>query len=240
MVFALGALADSLGLDLLLGGFVAGSDRARRAEGTRGGGARVEAHRGRLRLPDPLLLRGERHQVRPRRALTSDPIRLLELPLFLALFLVVRGTPALLLYRGVLDRRDRVALAFFSATGLPLIVAITTIAVEEGHMRSPPPPPWSAPASCRRRSSPSSACGCEPGPPRTRRLCQPSRDQPLGASGDLTPDAVQVDSRQLHLGQDCARPAVPHQYGIGQEIARHQQHRRSVVFAGEQRAQIDA
>ena len=28
------------------------------------------------------------------------------------------------------------ALAIFSATGLPLIVAITTIAVEEGHMRS--------------------------------------------------------------------------------------------------------
>ena len=69
-------------------------------------------------------------------ALTDDPIRLLELPLFLALFLIVRGTPALLLYRGVLDLRDRAALAVFSATGLPLIVAITTIAVDEGHMRS--------------------------------------------------------------------------------------------------------
>ena len=48
----------------------------------------------------------------------------------------MRGTPALLLYRGVLGFRDRAALAVFSATGLPLIVAITTIAVEEGHMRS--------------------------------------------------------------------------------------------------------
>jgi hypothetical protein len=28
------------------------------------------------------------------------------------------------------------ALAFFSATELPLVVAITTLAVEEGHMRS--------------------------------------------------------------------------------------------------------
>ena len=42
----------------------------------------------------------------------------------------------MLLYRRVLDRRDRVALAFFSATQLPLVVAITTIAVDEGHMRA--------------------------------------------------------------------------------------------------------
>jgi hypothetical protein len=46
----------------------------------------------------------------------------------------VRGTPALLLYRGVLAARDRVALAFFSATELPLVVAITTVAVDQGHM----------------------------------------------------------------------------------------------------------
>ena len=36
----------------------------------------------------------------------------------------------------MLGFRDRAALATFSATGLPLIVAITTIAVREGHMRS--------------------------------------------------------------------------------------------------------
>jgi hypothetical protein len=48
----------------------------------------------------------------------------------------VRGTPALLLYRDVLDRRGRVALALFSSTQLPLVIAITTLAVEGGHMRS--------------------------------------------------------------------------------------------------------
>jgi Kef-type K+ transport system membrane component KefB len=68
-------------------------------------------------------------------ALTDDPVRLLELPLFLALFLVVRGTPALLLYRGVLDARARWALVFFSSTELPLVVAITTIAIDQNHMR---------------------------------------------------------------------------------------------------------
>ena len=46
------------------------------------------------------------------------------------------GLPALVLYRRELDLRDRTALAFFSATQLPLVVAITTIAVDQGHMRS--------------------------------------------------------------------------------------------------------
>ena len=66
----------------------------------------------------------------------GDPATLLKVPMFVALFLLVRGTPALLLYRGVLAARDRVALAFYSATELPLVVAITTIAVEQGHMRT--------------------------------------------------------------------------------------------------------
>ena len=69
-------------------------------------------------------------------ALVDDPVDLLELPLFLALFLVIRGAPALLLYRGVLDGRERTALAFFSSTQLPLVVAITTIAIDQGHMRA--------------------------------------------------------------------------------------------------------
>jgi len=69
-------------------------------------------------------------------ALVSSTSALLKLPLFLVLFMVVRGVPALLLYRGVLVRRDRLALACFSATALPLVVAITEVAVSDGHMRS--------------------------------------------------------------------------------------------------------
>jgi len=42
----------------------------------------------------------------------------------------------MVLYRGVLDGRDRAALAFFSATQLPLVVAITTIALDAGKMRT--------------------------------------------------------------------------------------------------------
>jgi hypothetical protein len=42
----------------------------------------------------------------------------------------------MLLYRGVFGARDRAALAFYSATELPLVVAITTLAVDGGHMKS--------------------------------------------------------------------------------------------------------
>jgi Kef-type K+ transport system membrane component KefB len=135
MVFALGALADSLGLDLLLGGFVAGVIARVALQGRE-----VTVLESKLTavgygflIPFFFVVSGVNFDLK---ALTDKPIRLLELPLFLGLFLVVRGTPALLLYRGVVGRRDRVALAVFSATGLPLIVAITTIAVQEGHMRS--------------------------------------------------------------------------------------------------------
>ena len=43
--------------------------------------------------------------------------------------------PAVLLYREP-RTRDRASLAFFSATQLPLVVAITTLATDQGHMRS--------------------------------------------------------------------------------------------------------
>jgi hypothetical protein len=56
--------------------------------------------------------------------------------MFFGLFLVVRGAPAMLLYRGALGARDRAALAFYSATELPLVVAITTIATDTGNMKS--------------------------------------------------------------------------------------------------------
>ncbi len=69
-------------------------------------------------------------------ALTSSATAMLKVPMFVALFLIVRGVPALLLYRGELALRDRLALAVYSATELPLVVAITTLAIDAGHMTS--------------------------------------------------------------------------------------------------------
>jgi Kef-type K+ transport system membrane component KefB len=69
-------------------------------------------------------------------ALFASTSGVAKLFLFFGLFLVVRGTPALALYRGVLDRRSRLALACFTSTQLPLVLAITTLAQDGGHMRS--------------------------------------------------------------------------------------------------------
>jgi Kef-type K+ transport system membrane component KefB len=66
-------------------------------------------------------------------ALLADRGALLLIPLFLALLLVVRGVPALL-YGSALPARERLALACFSATSLPLIVAVTTLGVADGRL----------------------------------------------------------------------------------------------------------
>ena len=69
-------------------------------------------------------------------ALFSSVSGVVKMIVFFFLFLVVRGTPALVLYRGVLGKRDRAALAFMTSTQLPLVLAITTVATDTGHMRA--------------------------------------------------------------------------------------------------------
>ena len=135
LVFALVALATELGLDLLLGGFVAGliTRRALRERELAVFESKLTAVGYGFLIPFFFVLSGMKFDLD---ALTSSASALLKLPLFVVLFLVVRGTPALLMYRGVLAARDRAALAFYSATALPLVVAITTLAVEHDHMRS--------------------------------------------------------------------------------------------------------
>ena len=59
----------------------------------------------------------------------------MRVPLFLGLFLLVRGLPALLVYKGVLTLRDRTAMALLQSTALPLLVVITTVGLETDQMR---------------------------------------------------------------------------------------------------------
>ncbi len=135
LVFALAFLAFKLGLDLLLGGFAAGLiARAviRRHE--------VPAFDSKLRavafgvfVPFFFVVSGMNLDVA---ALFASLSAVLKMLLFFFLFLVVRGTPAVLLYRHVLDARERVALALLSSTQLPLVIAITTVATASGHMRT--------------------------------------------------------------------------------------------------------
>jgi Kef-type K+ transport system membrane component KefB len=135
LVFGLVALAGTLGLDILLGGFVAGivtrlSVRGREVEVLE---SKLTAVGYGFLIPFFFVTSGMAFDLD---SLLSSVGAALKVPMFLALFLLARGTPALLLYRGVLAARERAALAIFSATELPLVVAITTIAVDAGHMHS--------------------------------------------------------------------------------------------------------
>ena len=135
LILGLVALAVSLGLDVLLGGFVAGmiTRMALQDREVRVFESKILAVGYGFLIPFFFITSGMAFDLD---ALTSSASGLLKLPLFLALFLVVRGLPALLLYRRELDGRDRAALGFFCATQLPLVVAITTVAQKTGHMRS--------------------------------------------------------------------------------------------------------
>jgi Kef-type K+ transport system membrane component KefB len=69
-------------------------------------------------------------------ALVADTRTLLLLPAFLVLFIVVRGLPSLLAAPPGSSRRDLAATALFGATGLPIIVAVTAIGVDQGDLSS--------------------------------------------------------------------------------------------------------
>jgi Kef-type K+ transport system membrane component KefB len=135
LVFGLVALAAELGLDLLLGGFVAGIIVRQALQGFE-----ITVFESKLTavgygffIPFFFITSGMKFDLD---TLVSSASAALKVPLFFGMFLLVRGIPALALYRRVLEARDRAALAFLSATELPLVVAITTLAVEGGHMRA--------------------------------------------------------------------------------------------------------
>ncbi len=134
LVFGLVLLAGKLGLDILLGGFVAGliTRLALKGHELRVFESKLTAVGFGFFVPFFFVVSGISFDLAALGSVTA----ILKLFMFFALFLFVRGLPAMLLYRNTLDLRDRTALAFFSATELPLVVAITTIAVELGHMKT--------------------------------------------------------------------------------------------------------
>jgi Kef-type K+ transport system membrane component KefB len=135
LVFALALLAFELGLDLLLGGFAAGmitrQTLARRE--LPAFDAKLNAVAFGVFVPFFFVVSGMKLDIG---ALLDSLGGIAKMALFVVLFLIVRGTPALLLYRAVLSRRERLALALMSSTQLPLVLAITTLATATGHMRA--------------------------------------------------------------------------------------------------------
>jgi Kef-type K+ transport system membrane component KefB len=134
LVFGLVLLASKLGLDVLLGGFVAGMivRLALKGHELKVFESKLTAVGFGFFVPFFFITSGIEFDLGALGSVTA----LLKLAMFFCLFLVVRGAPAMLLYRNVLQPRQRAALAFYSATELPLVVAITTIAIESGHMKS--------------------------------------------------------------------------------------------------------
>jgi len=133
LVFGLVLLAGTLGLDILLGGFVAGmiTRLALKGQELQIFESKLTAVGFGFFVPFFFVASGIDFDL----AALGSAEAIAKLFLFLGLFLVVRGVPAMLLYRQVLSARDRMALAFYSATELPLVVAITTIAIDADKMR---------------------------------------------------------------------------------------------------------
>jgi Kef-type K+ transport system membrane component KefB len=126
-------LARNLGLDAILGAMAAGIVVALASPGKHGEELRhkLEGIGFGFFVPIFFVATGLRYDLQ---ALLSSRLALLQVPLFLGLFLVVRGLPAFLVRRE-LDLRSRIALGLLSATQLPLVVAIAEIGVRSGQLK---------------------------------------------------------------------------------------------------------
>jgi Kef-type K+ transport system membrane component KefB len=133
VVASLAILARDLGLDSILGSLAAGVLVSLASPGKYGEDVRRKADAigyGFL-VPIFFVATGLRYDLH---ALVSSRLALLQLPMFLVLFFVVRGLPVVVLARHEFDFRSRAALGFLSATQLPLVIAIVGIGVKSGRL----------------------------------------------------------------------------------------------------------
>ncbi len=131
LLLGLLVLAGEFGLDVVLGAFLAGMVLRRWAPGdVHDFGAKLDAVAYGFFVPVFFVTAGMGVDIQ---SIRDSPARLL---VFLALLLLVRGVPALFIYRQALPSRQRVQLMLCSATTLPLVVALTEIGLASGIMRS--------------------------------------------------------------------------------------------------------
>lgn len=124
-------LASMFGFDAVLGAFVAGVILRRYSPP----GAhnrlvpKIEAMGFGFFIPLFFIVSGANLDIQ---SIAKNPLRLV---LFFVLLLLVRGIPQYVLYRFALpDTRERWQFSLYIATALPLLVAISTIEVRNGHM----------------------------------------------------------------------------------------------------------
>jgi Kef-type K+ transport system membrane component KefB len=132
------ALAEQLGLELILGAFAAGAilnhldpDDAMTHPEFR---TKLAAVGFGVFIPVFFVSSGVQFDLD---ALFADSTAVLTVPVFFAALLLARGVPALL-YRGELDRRQVTAAALLQATSLPFIVAATQIGQDLGMIEAAP------------------------------------------------------------------------------------------------------
>jgi Kef-type K+ transport system membrane component KefB len=132
LLIAFAAIAQRLGLEVILGTFAAGAaltlidrDRGMSHPQFR---RKLEAMGFGLFIPVFFVSSGVAYDLD---ALLASASTLLMVPVFLAALLAVRGLPALL-YRGLLGGRQALVAGLLQATSLPFIVAATAIGRELG------------------------------------------------------------------------------------------------------------
>jgi len=132
-------VALGLGLDALVGAFSAGIIVKAFLAG--GGHEEAEVVESKLEgigfgflVPFFFVMSGIKLDLK---ALLNSPADAATIPLFLVLFLLVRGLPTLVLYRrDDLGKTGRNALALFASTQLPMVVVITSIGVSSGAIKA--------------------------------------------------------------------------------------------------------
>lgn len=127
-------VAAELGLDNLLGAFAAGmiARLALSKEQSEALSPRLEAIGFGFLIPVFFIVSGVGFDLD---SLLESTTTLLKVPLFLVMMLIIRGLPAMLVYRGVLSTRERSAMTLLQSTALPLLVVITEIGLETHRMR---------------------------------------------------------------------------------------------------------
>ncbi|MFL5821327.1 MAG: cation:proton antiporter [Solirubrobacteraceae bacterium] len=129
LLIAFAAVAEKLGLETILGAFIAGAmltlvdrDRAMTHPDFR---RKLEAIGFGVFIPVFFVTSGVGYDLQ---ALLAKPSNVIMVPIFLAALVAVRGLPALV-YRRVIDKRRILVAALMQATSLPFIVAATAIGV---------------------------------------------------------------------------------------------------------------
>jgi Kef-type K+ transport system membrane component KefB len=132
LMIAFVALAEGLGLEVILGSFAAGGllslldpDKRMTHPEFR---TKLEAMGFGLFIPVFFVTAGIRFDLE---ALLDDPSNLVMVPVFLAALLAVRGLPAVI-YRGLVGGRRATIAGVLQATSLPFIVAATAIGMDLG------------------------------------------------------------------------------------------------------------